>query len=322
MVTGTIDAPPVAEGLVVELGPGRARLDDSLISRQVALAESQVETARRGLEETEVLLREAKINLGRTTELVEGKVGTQASLDADQAAMDALAARLERERVEVSVAERQLAIRRQELDDIVIRAPFAGVVVTKDAQPGEMISPVSAGGGFSRTVICTIVDMSSLEIEVDVNEAYIGRVRPGQEVEATLDAYPDWKIAGHVITTVPTADRQKATVKVRIAFGQLDPRILPDMGVKVSFLAEPEAAPAQGTAPASVALVPEAAIRTEGGQSVAFVVAGDQIERRAVKVGGRRGEQVEVAAGLRAGERVVIEGPPELADGDRVTVKE
>jgi RND family efflux transporter MFP subunit len=235
--------------------------------------------------------------------------------------MDALAARLERERVEVAVAERQLAIRRQELDDTVIRAPFAGVVVTKDAQPGEMISPVSAGGGFTRTGICTIVDMSSLEIEVDVNEAYINRVRSGQEVQATLDAYPDWRIDARVITPVPTADRQKATVKVRIAFGELDPRILPDMGVKVSFLAEEDTAEG-GAAAAPTALVPEDAVRADGEQSVAFVFADERVERRAIRLGGRRGDRVEVVAGLSAGERVVVEGPPGLADGDRVTALE
>ncbi len=265
-------------------------------------------------------MREAEINLGRTRELVEGKVGTKASLDSDQAAMDALAARLERERVEVAVAERQLEIRRQELDDTIIRAPFAGVVTTKDAQPGEMISPVSAGGGFTRTGICTIVDMSSLEVEVDVNEAYINRVRPGQEVNATLDAYPDWRIGARVITPVPTADRQKATVKVRIAFAELDSRILPDMGVKVSFLAD-ETEPEAGAPAAPLALVPEKALRSEGQQSVAFVLAGDKVERRAVKVGGRHGDRLEVVAGLSAGERVVVEGPADLADGDRVTPK-
>jgi HlyD family secretion protein len=317
-VTGKIVEVLVEEGMVVAEGQVLARLDASLLERQVALAESQVKAARRSLTETEVLLREAEINLGRTRELVEAKVGTAADLDADQAAMDALAARLERQREDVSVAERQLAIRRQELDDTVIRAPFAGVVVTKDAQPGEMISPVSAGGGFTRTGICTVVDMTSLEVEVDVNEAYINRVRPGQEVQATLDAYPDWRIPAQVIIAVPTADRQKATVKVRIAFAELDPRILPDMGVKVSFLAEAE--PASGAPSAAVALVPEEAVRGEGGQSVTFVFAGDKVERRAVRLGGRRGDRIEVVAGLSAGDRVVVEGPPDLADGDRVAV--
>jgi RND family efflux transporter MFP subunit len=321
-VTGKIVEAHVEEGMVVAQGQVLARLDASLIERQVALSESQVEASRRSLAETEVLLREARINLGRTRELVEAKVGTQATLDADQASVDALLARLEREREEVGVAERQLAIRRQELDDTVIRAPFAGVVVTKDAQPGEMISPVSAGGGFTRTGICTIVDMSSLEIEVDVNEAYINRVRPGQEVEAALDAYPDWRIPGRVITPVPTADRQKATVKVRIAFGELDPKILPDMGIKVSFLAEEPAVDA-GAAPAAVTLVPEDAIRDQDGQAVAFVFSGrNSVERRAVKVGGRHGDRLEVLAGLHAGDRVVVDGPAELADGDRVAPAE
>ena len=319
-VTGKIVDANVEEGMVVAEGQVLARLDDSLLTRQVALAEAQVETARKSLAETEVLLRQAEIDLGRTRELVESEVGTKASLDADQASMDALAARLDRERFEVSVAERQLAIRKQELDDTVIRAPFAGVVVTKDAQPGEMISPVSAGGGFTRTGICTIVDMSSLEIEVDVNEAYINRVRQGQGVQATLDAYPDWRIAAHVITPVPTADRQKATVKVRIAFEELDPRILPDMGVKVSFLSD-EASPA-AVGGASVVVVPEEAVRTEGEQSIAFVLKGEAVERRAIKIGGRRGERVEVAAGLSAGELVVVEGPPDLADGDEVSIVE
>jgi len=220
----------------------------------------------------------------------------------------------------VSVAERQLAIRRQELDDTVIRAPFAGVVVTKDAQPGEMISPVSAGGGFTRTGICTVVDMTSLEIEVDVNEAYINRVRPDQKVSAVLDAYPDWRIPARVIIAVPTADRQKATVGVRIAFDELDQRILPDMGVKVSFLGEEERPQEAGAPAAPVVLVPEQAVRAEGGQSVAFVYAEDAVERRAIRLGGRRGDIVEVVAGLEAGERVVVDGPAELADGDRVAI--
>ena len=157
---------------------------------------------------------------------------------------------------------------------MVVRAPFDGIAISKDAQPGEMISPVSAGGGFTRTGICTIVDMSSLEIEVDVSETYINRVHSGQPVEAVLDAYPDWQIPAHVITTIPSADRQKATVKVRIGFDQLDPRILPDMGVKVSFLRD-EDAPAAAAAAAPRMIVPKAAIRTADGRSVVFVVKED-----------------------------------------------
>jgi hypothetical protein len=171
--------------------------------------------------------------------------------------------------------------------------------------------------------------MRSLEIEVDVNESYINRVRPEQRVTAVLNAYPEWEIPAHVITTVPAADRQKATVLVRIAFEQLDPRILPDMGVKVTFL-RPSAAsagPASGSAeeglpPAQpVTLVPKGAIRTEGNQSYAFVIAGDTVERRAVRLGGNDGDRLEVLAGLRAGDRVVVSPPADLSSGAKVVIK-
>ena len=206
-----------------------------------------------------------------------------------------------------------------DLTNYVIRAPFSGVAISKDAQPGEMVSPVSAGGGFTRTGICTIVDMHSLEIEVDVNESYISRVRPGQDVDAVLDAYPDWHIPAHVITLVPTADRQKATVLVRLGFKQLDPRILPDMAIKVTFLRE--AGDATTAAAQPTALVPRPAIKTLGADNFAFVVRGDVVERRAVRLGGTDGDRVEVVAGLQSGDRVVLSPPPALADGSKVIVQ-
>ena len=218
---------------------------------------------------------------------------------------------------QVEVAQSQVASLEVDLGDMVVRAPFDGVAISKDAQPGEMISPVSAGGGFTRTGICTIVDMSSLEIEVDVSESYINRVKPNQPVEAILDAYPDWRIPAHVITSVPTADRQKATVRVRIGFEDLEPRILPDMGVKVSFYNErqPDAA---NTPTKPRLVVPKAAVRTEGGQSVVFVVRENRAERRAVTTGPADGEQIEIVSGLNSGERIVVEGVSTLADGARV----
>ncbi|HSP90091.1 MAG TPA: efflux RND transporter periplasmic adaptor subunit, partial [Vicinamibacterales bacterium] len=269
--------------------------------------------------ETEVRLKEARQTLDRSRALVRDGISGQADLDRAEAEVDALTARLELTREQVTVAGRQVALRQADLDDTVIRAPFSGVALSKDAQPGEMVSPVSAGGGFTRTGISTIVDMSSLEIEVDVNESFINRVTPGQRVEATLDAYPDWRIPGHVITIVPTADRQKATVLVRIGFEQLDPRILPDMGVKVAFMGAPGPAGASPARPRLTAL--RAAIRTDQGQSVVFVVVEDRVERRAVRVGGASGDQIEIVSGLAAGERVVVEGPPELANGSRVIVR-
>jgi RND family efflux transporter MFP subunit len=185
-----------------------------------------------------------------------------------------------------------------------------------------MISPMSAGGSFTRTGVSTIVDMSSLEIEVDVNEAYINRVQPDQRVVATLDAYPDWKIPAHVITTIPAADRQKATVRVRIGFDELgDPRILPDMGVKVSFRAEDEEG-GEEAAPARVLLVPAEAVVGRGGQTVVFVARDGSAERRAVSLGGEVAGRREVLSGLREGERVVLEPAEDLADGSSVSVAE
>ena len=189
------------------------------------------------------------------------------------------------------MAEREIDVRRTAQEDTVIRAPFSGVAISKDAQPGEMISPVSAGGGFTRTGVCTIVDMSSLEIEVDVNESYINRVSPGQRVVATLDAYPDWEIPARVITTIPAADRQRATVLVRIAFDELaDSRILPDMGVNVAFL---EAGPPEEDAPdaAPRLWIPSEALRSDGGRPVVFVRAATRSRgrRRLRSAGGRVG---------------------------------
>lgn len=317
-VTGRVVEVFVEEGMKIAQGQLLARLDDATAQRLLALAEAQSAAARSALAESEVRLAEARLDLGRQQKLVAGEVASQAALDAAQANVDSWMARLAVGREEVEVAERTVDVRRQELEDTEIRAPFSGVAVSKDAQPGEMISPVSAGGGFTRTGICTLVDMASLEIEVDVNESYINRVEPKQRIEATLDSYPDWRIPGYVITTIPTADRQKATVQVRIAFDQLDPRILPDMSVKVSFL--DDAAPEASETATPQLTVPLEAIRQDGGKDIVFVVQEDRLERRAVRLGQESGGRVVVEAGLQAAEKVVVEGPETLADGDRVNV--
>jgi len=318
-MTGKVVEVLVEEGMAVKAGQVLARLDDTTVRRHLELAEAELGASRRTAAETEVRLKEARQTLERSRALVRDGISGQAELDRAEAEVDALNARLDLTHEQVNVAERQVALRRADLDDTVIRAPFAGVALSKDAQPGEMVSPVSAGGGFTRTGISTIVDMSSLEIEVDVNESFINRVTPGQQVEATLDAYPDWRIPSHVITIVPTADRNKATVLVRIGFERLDPRILPDMGVKVAFMGEPEPA---SQAPARPRLtVARAGVRTDQGQSIVFVVVEDRVERRAVRVGDARGDQVEIVSGLAAGDRVVVEGPPELVDGSKVIVR-
>jgi len=319
-LTGQLVEVRVEEGDVVEVGEVLARLDDSQLRASLELTESQLIAARRAIDETAARLELADITLERTRRLVAEGVMGQADLDAADAEAEALRARLALAREQVQVAEREVALRRTQLADTVIRAPFGGVVISKDAQEGEIVSPVSAGGGFTRTGICTLVDMGSLEIEVDVNENYISRVQPDQPVEAVLDAYPQWKIPAHVITTIPAADRQKATVLVRIGFEQLDPRILPDMGVKVAFLGEQLERGEQEGRP--LVTVPRAAVRKDGGRDVVFVVMDGSVERRAVTVGGSpEPDVVEILAGVSGGERVVVEGPAELTDGQRVVVE-
>jgi HlyD family secretion protein len=315
-VTGKVIEVLIEEGMKVEEGQVLARLDATNVVVSLRLAESQLQSAKAGLAETKVRLTLAQLELKRTADLASSKVSAQADLDRAQADVDAYKAHLEQQEADIAVAERQVAVWKQQLDDNEIRAPFSGIVVTKDAQPGEMISPVSAGGGFTRTGIGTVVDMSSLEVEVDVNESYINRVQPGQPVEATLDSYPDWQIPCKVIAIIPTADRQKATVKVRIGFNALDPRILPDMGVKVAFHGAPGAAVTNPTYS-----LPKVALRSQDGRDIVLVVKDHKLERRAVTVGGARGDEVTVVAGLTAGESVVVEGAPTLVDGDRVKVK-
>jgi HlyD family secretion protein len=319
-VTGKVVEVNVEEGMAVREGQVLARLDDSTIRASLELARAQLEAARRAVPESEVRLEEAKLNLGRRDRLYKEQLATAADMDQAQAEVNSLIARIASMREQIAVAERQVALQQTALDDMVIRAPFSGVALSKDAQPGEMVSPNSAGGGFTRTGISTIVDMRSLEVEVDVNESYINRVTANQPVTAVLDAYPDFEIPAKVIAVVPTADRQKATVLVRIGFNALDPRILPDMGVKVTFLREDseEAAPAARP----MALVPKSAVRGDGSASHVFVVVQNTVERRAVQTAGTDGDRLEVTGGLSAGDRVVVSPPAELVAGTPIVVKQ
>jgi HlyD family secretion protein len=317
-VTGKVIEVNVEEGMEVREGQVLARLDDSTLQATLRLYRAQLEAARRQIPESEVRLQQARVQLQRQERLRQEGLNTPNDIDNARAEVDSLVARIASLQEQVNVAESQIALQLTAIDDTVIRAPFSGVALSKDAQPGEMVSPVSAGGGFTRTGISTIVDMRSLEIEVDVNESYINRVRPGQPVMAVLDAYPDFEIPASVIAVVPTADRQKATVLVRIGFKQLDPRILPDMGVKVTFLRESDSAAPVAQA---VTLVPQGAVKTDSGQTFVFLVNGQTVERRAVKIGGTDGDRVEVLAGLKGGDRVVVAAPPELAPGKEIVVK-
>jgi RND family efflux transporter MFP subunit len=314
-ITGKVTEVLVEEGMNVKAGQMLARLDDTNVAAGLQLAHAQLDAAKAALEETQVRLKEAEQDLQRQKQLVAGKVVSPSDYDHAEAAARAMRARLVQQQAAVVVAERTVAVGAQQLEDTVIRAPFAGIVTSKNAQPGEMISPMSSGG-FTRTGICTIVDMESLEIEIDVNESYINRVQAGQPVEATLDAYPEWKIPCRVIAIIPTADRQKSTVRVRLGFEKLDPRILPEMSVKVAFQT---AAGATRAERGRTMAIPRSAVRSEGGRDVVFVVRGGRVERRAVTVEGAVGENVAVRAGLSGGDSVVLEPPPGLADGAAVT---
>ena len=316
-VTGRVIDVLIEEGATVEKNQLLARLDPATTAAQVNLSERELDAARRGQDEIRVRLGEAKRNLARTESLRAKALISEGALDTARAEAAALEARLTTQEAQRKVAESGLRLRQRDLADLEIRAPFAGVVISKDAQPGEMVSPISAGGGFTRTGIATIVDMDSREIEVDVNEAFINRVLPAQHVEAVLDAYPDAPMQAHVVNIVPTADRQKATVRVRIGFEKLEPRVLPDMGVKVRFLEERAATPSA----ASRIRVPGTALVRDAGNSYVWLLVRDRAERRAVSSGAERDGLVEVTAGVRAGDEVISPVPAGLADGAAVRRK-
>ena len=310
-VTGKVVEVLVDEGMEVKEGQLLARLDASNVEAGLRYAEAQLAATRSALEETVSNLDLAKKELVRFTDLSKSGAASESDFDRATAQARALGARLAKQTADIAVAEADVAQWKQQVADTIILAPFGGIVTSKNAQPGEMISPMSVGG-FTRTGICTIVDMNSLEIEVDVNESHINRVKPGQRVEATLDSYPDWKIPAEVIAIIPTADRQKATVKVRVGFDKLDPRILPDMAVKVAFQADE-------TTPGGKSLtIPKSAIQDDGGQNVVWVLSGEKVERRAVSVSQTTGDQSTVSAGLSPGETIVTESSATLEDGRRV----
>ena len=316
-VTGKVVEVFVEEGMRVEEGQVVAKLDDTTQQAQLSLAEAQAESARATLDEISAQLRIARLERDRLRDLAERNLTSTSSVDTAEATYDQLAARLETGRENVKVAERNVALAEDSLSNMTIKAPFAGMVVTKNAQPGEMISPVSAGGGFTRTGICTIIDTDSLEIEVDVNEAYIQRVKPGQRVSATLDAYSDWRIPAEVIAIIPTADRQKATVKVRIGFLERDERVLRDMGVKVAFLG----AEMLAETPQEIrgVLIAGEALRSDTSGDFVWLVKDETIERQPVIVGGQRDRpQVLITAGLSLGDTIVRSSESPLATGQSI----
>ena len=314
-VTGRVRDVRIEEGQRVEEGQVLATLDPVDADAQRALAASQVNAAQSQIGSVQAQLKEAEANAARLGALVGQKLISRAQYEQSVAARDALRAQLATAQRNAQVARDGLRIADNGVDNTVVRAPFAGVVIAKSAQPGEIVSPLSAGGGFTRTGIGTIVDMQSLEVEVEVGEAFIGRVKPGMPTETILNAYQDWKIPGKVIAIIPTADRGKATVKVRVGLdAKGDPRIVPDMGARVGFLED--AKPAQAAKPG--VLAPAASIVQRDGKDVAFVVVDGKAMQRTLALGRTLGEDREVLQGLAGGDAVVLDPPEQLVDGVRV----
>jgi HlyD family secretion protein len=320
-ITGRVTGVFFDEGTRVQEGQLLATLDDSDVQKALSSSKADRDSAEAAIADLQVQLRNAQIELHRADQLQKAGVQTQEQLDTASMNADSLKAKIDLAKAQVAGSQARIQEAQQAVDNCTIKAPFSGVVVSKDAQVGEMVSPISAGGGFTRTGIATIVDMNSNEIEVDVNESYIARVKDGQHVTAILDAYPDWEIPSHVRTIIPTADRQKATVKVRISFDKLDPRILPDMGIKVTFLGEERKEQPGAKAAVAMPLIPQSAVRDDGGKKIVFLVKDDRLERRAVTLGSTRGSDTEVVAGLIIGDTVVVNGPTDLRDGQTVAIK-
>ncbi|MFC1851508.1 efflux RND transporter periplasmic adaptor subunit [candidate division CSSED10-310 bacterium] len=312
-ITGRIVQINVEEGMFVEQKFVLARLDDTDVRALVNTVQAELNVAKASIAELDVNLKDAQRNLRRYQDLYFQDVVSQQNVDEYQRQVDALTAKQDLAQKQVIAAQARLDAALNDLENYIIIAPFSGIVVSKDAQIGEMVSPISAGGGYTRTGIATIVDMESLEIEVDVNESYIAKVKEQQDVTAVLDAYPDWKIPARVRTIIPTADRQKATVKVRITFNKLDPRILPDMGVKVTFLDH------KGDLPTGqpLVIIPRDSIRENKGKQIVFIFKNDQIEQRAISVGHIKGNDIEVLAGISAGEMVVTSETEDLKNGQK-----
>ena len=323
-ITGTLTQVLIDEGDRVKEGQVLARLDDTAQQASLAQAQAQLQAAQATQVQVQAQLEQARRDLARNEDLVKRQLVSQQAEETARTQVESLAAQLEAQKRQVKLAGASVDGARVQLAYTVVRAPFSGVIVAKAAQVGEIVSPISAGGGFTRTGVGTIVDMDSLEFEVDVNEAYINRVQPGQRAQGVLDAYPDWNIPAHVIAIIPTADRSKATVKVRIAIDQKDPRILPDMGVRVSFLEETApggtagAGKTQLPAPKGL-LVPGSAIVQREGSSVVFLIDGDRVHQHAVTPGQNFGD-LRLVEGIPSGARVVATPPADLRDGARVAV--
>jgi RND family efflux transporter MFP subunit len=301
-IPGRLEYLGVAEGTRVKLGEVIARIESGDFAAQLA-------SARARAAETEAQQVQAKRDFERAKTLRGQGLNSDADLENAETRVSVLDAQINAAHAEVELA-------RVNLENTQVRAPFDGTVLRKDAEVGEIVAPASAGGGLTRTAIVTMADLGTLEVEVDVNEAYIAQIHNQQAAHITLDAYPDTSFVGRVRQVVPTADRQKATVQVKVSILDRDPRILPEMGAKVVFLRAGAGAPL--TVAARRVTVPVGAVVTSGDGSKVWVLEDGKVSARAVEVGPAHGDQVEIRKGLAGGESVVVDPPAGLKNGARV----
>jgi RND family efflux transporter MFP subunit len=315
----------VSEGSNLKQGQVIALLENADYQAQAAQAEAGLATARAELAEaraeSEVLAREARRVGGIRAENEE--LVAEQELDNVEGRARQAAARVEAAAARLQAAEAGRRYARANLENTVIRAPFSGTVLRKEAEVGEVVAP-SVGGGLTRGAVVTMADLTTLEVEVDVNEAYISRIRKGAPAKITLDAYPDTSFRGEVRQVVPTADRQRATVQVKVSITDRDPRILPEMGSRVDFLEDTARAAAGATAPAGPPRfrVPSAAVRELGGETIVWLVRDGRLESRTVQAGPVSGGFREIRSGLSGGEQLLVAGIENPKAGMRVKVEE
>ena len=319
-ITDRVTEVLIEEGQHVEVGEVIARLDDTNTSAALGLAKAQLLQAQANVNAARIAAEDAKPLYQRQQKLVGQGWTSAETFDTTKATYDAAQTNLLVQQQVLSAAQAGVEVAERNQDDTIVRAPFAGVITVKAAQPGEIVSPISAGGGFTRTGIGTIVDMDSLEVEIDVSESFINRVHPGQAATIKLNAYPDWQIPAEVITVIPTADRAKATVKVRVRILAKDPRILPEMGARVQFLSDAPVAAAGAPPPRPGVVVPVEAVQASGQNGTVYVIHGDKLERRAVKLGARNADGQTVLSGLAPGDHLAVADFTKLADGITVSV--
>lgn len=316
-VTGKLVEVPIDEGQRVEQGQILARIDDSNASAALDQARASVGEARANLAAAKVAAADGLPTYLRSKRQAAEGLITPEAFDNAKATYDAARAHLDVAEQQLEVAGANLFSAQRNLDDYTVRAPFAGVITAKNAQPGEVVSPL-ATGGFTRTGIATLVDMASLGIEVDVSENFINRIHRDQPAIATLNAYPDRPMRATVTAVIPTADQSKATVKVRLAFATKDPRILPQMGIRVSFLDD-----ASGAADlSSSVVVPPEAVRGIGDNGVVYAIRGDTVKARPVRLGARTADGQMVLSGLSSGERIAIGDMDRLKDGAKIRLEQ